>query len=78
MRTLQRHVRRWRAERGPDKEAVLGQMPRAGAAAPTGFTSTTELAVTIARGLVFHLLCVVMLPFSNWQWATVWLWGSVG
>ncbi|MBK9781444.1 MAG: IS21 family transposase [Anaerolineales bacterium] len=71
LRTLQRHVRRWRAERGPDKEAVLGQMHRAGEAAQTDFTSTTELAVTIAGELFFHLLCVVMLPFSNWQWATV-------
>lgn len=71
LRTLQRHVRRWRAERGPDKEVVLGQVHRAGEAAQTDFTSTTELGVTIAGELFMHLLCVVMLPFSNWQWATV-------
>ncbi|MFO0592716.1 MAG: IS21 family transposase [Polyangiaceae bacterium] len=71
LRTLQRHVRRWRAEQGPDKDVVLGQVHRAGEAAQTDFTSTTELGVTIAGELFVHLLCVVMLPFSNWQWATV-------
>lgn len=71
LRTLQRHVRRWRAEHGPDKEVVLGQVHRAGEAAQTDFTSTTELGVTLAGELFLHLLCVVTLPFSNWQWATV-------
>jgi hypothetical protein len=71
LRTLQRHVKRWRAEHGPDQEVVLAQLHRAGEAAQTDFTSTTELAVTIAGQLLLHLLCVVVLPFSNWQWATV-------
>ena len=71
LRTLQRHVKRWRAEHGPDREAVLAQLHRAGEAAQTDFTSTTELAITIAGQLFLHLLCVVVLPFSNWQWATV-------
>ena len=71
LRTLQRHVKLWRAEHGPDREVVLGQLHRAGEAAQTDFTSTTELAVTIAGQVFLHLLCVVVLPFSNWQWATV-------
>jgi len=62
LRTLQRHVKRWRAEHGPDKEVVLAQLHRAGEAAQTDFTSTTELAVTIAGQLFMHLLCVVVLP----------------
>lgn len=71
LRTLQRHVRRWRAERGPDKEVVLAQLHRAGEAAQTDFTWTTELAITLAGEVFSHMLCVVVLPFSNWQWATV-------
>lgn len=71
LRTLQRHVRRWRAERGPDKEVVLAQLHRAGEAAQTDFTWTTELAITILGELFSHMLCVLVLPFSNWQWATV-------
>jgi hypothetical protein len=71
LRTLQRRVRHWRAARGPDQDISLGQLHRPGEAAQTDFTSTTELAVTIAGQLFAHLLCVLMLPYSNWQWATV-------
>ena len=71
LRTLQRHVKRWRAEHGPDKEVVLAQLHRAGEAAQTDFTWMTELAITIAGQLFVHMLCVMVLPFSNWQWATV-------
>jgi hypothetical protein len=71
LRTLQRHVKQWRAEHGPDKEILLAQHHRAGEAAQTDFTWTTELAVTIAGQVFVHMLCVFVLPFSNWQWATV-------
>lgn len=71
LRTLQRHVKRWRAAHGPDREVVLAQQHRPGEAAQTDFTHATELAVTIAGQLFVHLLCVVVLPYSNWQWATV-------
>ena len=71
LRTLQRHVKRWRAAHGPDREVVLAQQHRPGEAAQTDFTHATELAVTIAGQLFMHLLCVLVLPYSNWQWATV-------
>lgn len=71
LRTLQRRVRQWRAEQGPDKEITLAQKHRPGEAAQTDFTSATELGVTIAGEVFVHLLCVLTLPFSNWQWATV-------
>jgi hypothetical protein len=71
LRTLQRRVREWRAAHGPEKDVVLAQAHRPGEAAQTDFTSTGELAVTIAGQLFVHLLCVFVLPFSNWQWATV-------
>jgi hypothetical protein len=71
LRTLQRHVRRWRAEHGPDKEVVFAQHHRPGEAAQTDFTSTGELGVRIAGELFVHLLCVLVLPYSNWRWATV-------
>jgi len=48
LRTLQRRVRQWRAERGPDKEITLAQKHRPGEAAQTDFTSAAELGVTIA------------------------------
>jgi hypothetical protein len=71
LRTLQRHIRRWRAMQGPDKDVVLAQCHRPGEAAQTDFTSAVELGVTIAGQLFLHMLCVFVLPYSNWQWATV-------
>lgn len=71
LRTLQRRIRRWRAEHGPDREVWFTQAHRPGEAAQTDFTSTGELGVTIAGQVFAHLLCVTVLPYSNWQWATV-------
>jgi hypothetical protein len=71
LRTLQRRVARWRATAGPDREVVFGQAHRPGEPAQTDFTHATSLGVTIMGTLFPHLLCVVVLPFSNWFWATV-------
>jgi hypothetical protein len=71
LRTLQRRIQRWRAAHGPDQEVSLAQRHRPGEAAQTDFTSTGELAVTIAGEVFVHLLCVFVLPYSNWQWVTV-------
>ena len=71
LRTLQRRIKRWRAAHGPEQEIVLAQQHRPGEAAQTDFTHATELAVTIADQAFVHLLRVLVLPYSNWQWATV-------
>jgi len=71
LRTLQRRIRLWRAAHGPDQEVSLAQKHRPGEAAQTDFTHTGELAVTIVGELFVHMLCVLVLPYSNWQWATV-------
>jgi hypothetical protein len=71
LRTLQRRIRLWRAAHGPDREVSLAQLHRPGEAAQTDFTHTGELAVMIAGELFVHMLCVLVLPYSNWQWATV-------
>jgi hypothetical protein len=42
-----------------------------------GFTHATEIAVTIADQLIVHLLCMLVLPYSNWQWATLCLSESI-
>lgn len=77
LRTLQRRVKAWRAEHGPDKDVVLAQLHRPGEAAQTDFTWTSELAVTIMGEAFVHMLCVFALPFSNWRWATVCLSESI-
>lgn len=71
LRTLQRHIKRWRAAEGPEKRVFFAQAHRPGEAAQTDFTSTGELEITICGELFVHLLCVVVLPYSNWEWATV-------
>ena len=71
LRTLQRRVRRWRAEHGPAREVWFTQAHRPGEAAQTDFTSAAELGVTLGGQVFAHLLCVTVLPYSNWQWATV-------
>jgi transposase InsO family protein len=71
LRTFQRRVKRWRATDGPAKEVFFAQEHRPGEAMQTDFTSCNELGVTIGGESFAHLLCHVVLPFSNWQWATV-------
>jgi len=71
LRTLQRRVRRWRAQRGPEREIFFAQAHRPGEAGQTDFTEATTLGITIGGEGFLHLLCVFVLPFSNWQWATV-------
>jgi len=71
LRTLQRRVRDWRATEGPDKEVFFAQLHKPGDAMQTDFTWGTELGVTIAGVLFEHMLCHPVLPYSNWEWATV-------
>ncbi len=71
LRTFQRRVKSWRAQKGPVKEVFFPQMHRAGEAAQTDFTWANELNVTIAGKVFEHMLCHFVLPYSNWQWATI-------
>ena len=71
LRTLQRRIRRWRAAHGPDQEVSLAQAHRPGEAAQTDFTHADALAVTIVGQVFLHMLCVFVLPYSNWQCATI-------
>lgn len=71
LRTLQRKVKRWRAKEGPEKEAFFAQDHRPGEAMQTDFTNCNELRVTILGVAFLHLLCHSVLPYSNWQWATI-------
>lgn len=71
LRTLQRRLRRWRAEHGPAQEVFFAQQHRPGEAMQTDFTDARRLGITIAGKLLVHLLCHMVLPHSNWQWATV-------
>jgi hypothetical protein len=71
LRTLQRKIKSWRAEEGPEKEVFFAQLHRPGEAAQTDFTDANELKITIAGAPFLHLLCHFVLPYSNWQCATI-------
>jgi len=71
VRTFQRLVKRWRATEGPPKEVFFAQEHRPGEAMQTDFTCGNELGVTIGGEPLPHLLCHPVLPYSNWEWATV-------
>jgi len=78
LRTLQRHVRDWRARHGPDKEVYFSQEHRPGDASQTDFFwATAELGLTILREPYNPLLCHLVLPYSNWEWLTVCLSESI-
>jgi len=71
LRTLQRKIKSWRAEEGPEKVIFFSQLHRPGEAAQTDFTNANELKITIGGEPFPHLLCHFVLPYSNWQCATV-------
>jgi transposase InsO family protein len=71
LRTLQRRVKQWRAMSGPPKELFFEQEHRPGEAMQTDFTSANKLRITIGGEPFPHLLCHQVLPYSNWEWATV-------
>jgi hypothetical protein len=71
LRTFQRRIQVWQAQFGPDKEVFFPQDHVPGEAIQTDFTWATELGVTIQGELFAHMLCHVVLPFSNWGWVTV-------
>lgn len=71
LRTLQRRIRQWRAQQGPEREVFFPQAHRPGEALQTDFTHATVLGVTICGEPFAHQLCHSVLPFSNWEWATV-------
>lgn len=71
LRTFQRHLKQWRALKGPDKEVFFDQEHVPGEAMQTDFTWATVLGITICGVAFPHMLCHMVLPYSNWEWATV-------
>jgi len=49
LRTLQRKIRRWRAEHGPQKEVMFPQQHRPGEYGQSDFTSMNDLGITIGE-----------------------------
>ena len=71
LRTLQRRVREWRAQDGPDREVYFEQVAVPGREAAFDFTDASSLGVTI-RGVAFpHLLFEWVLSYSRWTYVAL-------
>jgi hypothetical protein len=67
LRTLQRHIRQWRALEGPPKEVFFPQEHAPGHRGLSDFTAMGELRITIANAPFAHLLYHFVLAFSRWE-----------
>ena len=71
LRTLQRHIRQWRALEGPPKEVFFPQEHAPGHRGLSDFTAMGELRITIANAPFAHILYHFVLAFSRWEHAEV-------
>jgi transcriptional regulator with XRE-family HTH domain len=70
LRTLQRRVRRWRGL-NQAQDLVLEQEHEPGEALQTDGTWMNRLEITVGGEPFEHLVIHHVLPYSNWEWATV-------
>jgi hypothetical protein len=71
LRTLQRRLRRWRAEKGPAKEVFFAQVHHPGRLGASDFTYCTDLKVTINGSPFDHMIYHFVLTYSNWETGTI-------
>lgn len=71
LRTLQRRVRDWRAQHGPDIEAYFEQTAVPGREGALDFTEASALGVTIQGEPFPHLLFEWVLSFSGWTYVAL-------
>jgi ribosomal protein S21 len=71
LRTLQRRIKVWRAEKGLPREVFFPQQHIAGRQAQSDFTHMTALGVVIAGQAFEHLFYHFTLTYSNWEWGMI-------
>lgn len=71
IRTLQRHLKTWRAQKGPDKEVMFAQEHRPGELSASDFTHMSTLGVTLCGSPFPHMLYHFVLTYSNWESVTI-------
>jgi hypothetical protein len=76
LRTLQRRVRKWRAEHGGDREIFFAQEHPPGRLALSDFTVCDELAIRIAGVALPHRLYQFAFAHSGWRHACIVLGGE--
>lgn len=69
LRTFQRRVAEWRVQNGPEPEMFFDQKHCPGAVLQMDWTHMDALGIMIGGQPYRHLLCHLVLPYSNWEWA---------
>ena len=75
-RTLERRVRAWRAEHGPEQEVIFRQDHPPGRQGLSDFTDMGDLGIRIAGVPLDHRLYHFALAYSGWEHAEVVLGGE--
>lgn len=65
LRTLQRHIARWRAVHGPEQEVIFPQRHQPGERAQSDFTHMEDLEITIVGEPFPHMVYHLVLTYSN-------------
>jgi len=76
LRTLQRRVKRWRAQEGPDQEVIFRQSHTPGDMGISDYTWMSKLNITIAGHKFKHKLYHYRLVYSGWTYVQVVLGGE--
>ncbi len=75
-RTLERRMRAWRAEHGPEREVIFRQAHPPGQQGMSDFFDAGDLAITVAGAPLIHRLYHFTLVYSGWEHAEVVLGGE--
>ena len=67
VRTLQRHIARWRAIQGPEQDVIFQQQHVPGERAQSDFTHMEDLQITIAGEDFSHMVYHFVLTYSNME-----------
>ena len=67
LRTLQRRIRAWKSQHGPEKEIWFPQKHRPGEILETDWTDMNRLEIRISGEFFPHKLCHSVLTYSNWE-----------
>src|SRR5947207_15599492 len=69
--TLRRHIAKWRALHGPEREVIFEQVHTPGERAQSDFTHMSDLGITIAGEPFPHLIYHFVFTYSNVEAASV-------
>jgi len=75
-RTLERRIRAWKAEHGPEQEVIFRQKHEPGKMGLSDFTDMNKLGVTVAGDPLSHRLYHFRLAYSGFEHAHVVLGGE--